>query len=227
MTLTIYNELEQGSPAWDDLRRGMVTASTVGQLVTPKTIKPAMNDKVRAIAYQLAAERITGFTEPTYTSFDMEEGHVNEPLARDAYSEHFELAEECGFMVRQFDGFKIGYSPDGVVGEDGLIEVKSRAPKKHLATIVAGEVPSENIGQCQAALLVSGRAWLDYVSYSGGMKLWVKRVLPDPVWHAAILEAVQSFEESATNMAAVYQANTFGMPDTERMPDFQEMELKL
>lgn len=223
MTLTIYNELEQGSSAWDDLRRGMVTASTVGQLVTPKTIKPAMNDKVRAIAYQLAAERITGFTEPTYTSFDMEEGHINEPLARDAYSEHFELAEECGFMVREFDSFKIGYSPDGVVGEDGLIEVKSRAPKKHLATIVADEVPSENIGQCQAALLVSGREWLDYVSYSGGMKLWVKRVLPDPVWHEAILEAVESFEQAAANMAVVYQVRTLKMPDTERVEPIPEM----
>jgi len=223
--LTTYNDLEQGTPAWHDVRRGIITASTVGQFITPKTIKPAVNDKTRSMAYQLVAERITKFTEPSYTSADMEDGHIEEPLARDTYSEHYALASEVGFMVREFDGFKIGFSPDGVVGEDGIIEIKSRAQKKHLATILSDEVPSENIGQVMCGLLVSGRDWCDYVSYCGGMRLWVKRVYPDPRWFDAILEAARSFEESAASMIATYHAATVGMPETERPPEVEEMRI--
>ena len=69
--------------------------------------------------------------------------------------------------------------PDGLVGDDGLIEVKSRRQKKHLQTILSDEVPAENMAQLQTGLLVSGREWIDYMSYCGGMPLWVKRVEPD------------------------------------------------
>ena len=64
-----------------------------------------------------------------------------------------------GFMIRDDWGYRIGYSPDGLVGDDGLIEVKSRRPKKHLQTILANEVPAENIAQIQTGLLVSQRKW--------------------------------------------------------------------
>ena len=89
-------------------------------------------------------------------------------------------------MVRDDWGFKIGYSPDGLVGKDGLIEIKSRRPKKHLQTIIAGTVPAENMAQIQAGLLVSGRDWCDYISYCGGMRPWIKRVEPDTRWSPSI-----------------------------------------
>lgn len=222
MTLTIHN-VEQGTAEWDDLRRGMLTASVLGTLITPKTIQPASNDKTRSIIYQLVAERITGYTEPLYASADMEDGHVEEPLARDVYSEHYAPATEVGFMVRNFGTFEIGYSPDGVVGDDGLIEVKSRAQKKHLATIIARQIPGENMAQIQCGLLVSGRAWCDYISYCGGMRLYVKRVLPDPRWRDAILEVASTFEVTAETMTDEYHANTAGMPATERIPALEEM----
>jgi hypothetical protein len=82
-------------------------------------------------------------------------------------------------MVRDDWGFSLGYSPDGLVGDDGLIEVKCRRQKKHLQTILADEVPPENMAQLQCGLLVSGREWIDYVSYCGGMPMYVKRVYPD------------------------------------------------
>ena len=225
MTLTTYDDLEQGSPEWHDVRRGILTASTVSQFITPKTIKAAANDKTRSMAYQLVAERITMFTEPSYTSADMEDGHIEEPLARDKYSENYALASEVGFMVRDFGGFRIGFSPDGVVGSDGIIELKSRAQKKHLQTIIADEVPAENIGQVMCGLLISGRAWCDYVSYCGGMKLWVKRVYPDQRWFDAILEVGATFEESAASMIATYHAATEAMPDTERPVELEEMRI--
>jgi hypothetical protein len=173
----------------------------------------------------LAAERITGHVEPVPTSRAMERGTMDEPYARDAYSEHHAPVTELGFMVRQFDGFKIGYSPDGLVGEDGLIEIKSRAQKAHLKTVLADEVPAENMAQLQAGLLVSGRAWIDYTSYCGGMRLWRKRVYPDPAWQTAIIAAVEQFEKTASEMVSTYLAATEGLPETERIDHFPEMEI--
>lgn len=223
MSLEIFTELEQGSDEWLAARCGIVTASVVGQLITPKTIKPAVNDYSRGLTAALAAERITGHVEPIHETHDMLRGTLDEPFARDVYSEHYAEATEVGFMVRDDWGFRIGYSPDGIVGDDGLIEIKSRRQKKHLATILADEVPLENMAQCQAGLLVSGRKWLDYVSYCGGMPLYVKRVLPIPAWQEAIVAAVKAFEENALTMIAVYHANTDGMPETERINHFEEI----
>jgi hypothetical protein len=225
MTLTTYTELEQGTPEWLAARCGIVTASVVGQLITPKTVKPAANDYSRALAVTLTAERITGHVEPIHENSDMLRGTLDEPFARDKYAEHFAPVTELGFMVRDDWGFRIGYSPDGLVGDDGLIEIKSRRQKKHLATILADEVPLENMAQCQAGLLVSGREWIDYVSFCSGMPLYVKRVEPDPKWQAAILEAVAAFEEASADMVSRYTTATKNLPPTERIDHFAELEM--
>lgn len=223
ISLHVFDDLEQGTDEWLAARCGIVTASVVGQLITPKTVKPAVNDYSRALTMTLAAERITGHVEPIHMNADMERGTLDEPFARDIYSEHFAPATEVGFMVRDDFGFRIGYSPDGLVGDDGLIEIKSRKQKKQLATILADEVPLENMAQIQTGLLVTGREWLDYVSYCGGMPLYVKRVLPDPKWHKAIIEAVASFEASVAQMLDTYQTATLGRPATERINHYEDM----
>jgi len=225
MTLTTYAELEQGTDEWLAARCGIVTASVVGQLITPKTIKPAVNDYSRGLTATLVAERITGHVEPMQMNRAMERGTLDEPYARDAYSEHHAPAVEVGFMVRDDWGFRLGYSPDGLVGDDGLIEIKSRAQKKHLQTILADEVPLENMAQIQCGLLVSGREWLDYVSFCSGMPLWTRRVQPDPRWFTAIIEAVSAFEASADEMLTRYAEATTGLPATERVDHFAEMEI--
>ena len=225
MTLTTYDELEQGTPEWLAARCGIVTASVVGLLITAKTIKPAANDTSRGLTATLVAERITGHVEPIQMNSDMERGTLDEPYARDLYSEHHAPATEVGFLVRDDWGFKLGYSPDGLVGEDGLIEIKSRRQKKHLATIIADEVPLENMAQCQAGLLVSGREWIDYVSYCGGMPLYVKRVQRDPKWFDAIFKAVEAFEEAAADMVSRYTTATADLPATERIDHFGELEI--
>ena len=97
------------------------------------------------------------------------------------------------------------------------IEVKSRRQKKHLATILADEVPIENVAQIQCGLLVSGRAWCDYISFCGGMPLWTKRVTPDPRWFDAIVAAVTGFEETAAHMVDTYTRAVAGLPMTERI----------
>lgn len=209
-------DLIQGSDAWHDQRRGIVTASVVGRLLT-STGKVAQNDYSRALTASLVAERITGYTEPTFMNDDMARGVDDEPIARDIYSEHYAKATETGFMVEDKWDFRIGYSPDGLVGDDGLIEIKSRRQKKQLQTILADEVPPENMAQIQCGLLVSGRKWLDYVSYCGGMPMYVKRVEPDPMWFEAILVAVETFERNAEVMVEDYLEATEGLALTERV----------
>lgn len=224
MTLKIYEDLEQGTPEWLAARCGIVTASVMGHLITPGTVKVAKNDYSRGLTATLVAERITGHVEPMQVSQAMMRGTLDEPYARDAYSEHHAPATEIGFMVRDFGKYRIGYSPDGLVGDDGLIEIKSRAQKKHLQTILADEVPLENMAQIQTGLLVSGREWLDYVSFCSGMPLYVRRTFPDLRWFDAITAAVEAFEETAGEMLGHYEKAVEGLPTTDRLDHFSDID---
>lgn len=226
MTLQII-DCDQGTDEWLAARRGLLTASIVGRLITPKTIKPANNDYSRNLMTELTAERITGRTVDIYPNRDMQRGTFDEPFARDTYANHYAPVQEVGFMVRDFDGAKLGYSPDGLVRDDGLIEIKSRQPKTHLQTIVNGAVPVENMAQIQAGLMVTGRTWCDYISYAGGMRLYTIRVEPDPQWQAAILDVLHLFEAFALQLIHTYETATAGMPDTEYVDPFQEIEIEL
>ncbi|MBK0296482.1 hypothetical protein IAE22_31050, partial [Bacillus sp. S34] len=111
--------------------------------------------------------------------------------------------------------------------KDGLIEIKSRRQKQQLATVLADAVPLENMAQCQTGLLVTGREWLDYVSFCGGMPLYVKRVYPDQRWFEAILGALELFEVEAERITATYTARTNGAPMTERNEFFTDDEIRI
>lgn len=223
MTLHLFRDLEQRSDEWYAARCGIVTASVVGRLLTP-TLKVASNPGSRGLTASLAAERITGHVEEGYVSSDMWRGIMDEPIAREKYAEHYGAVEEIGFMVRDDSGFRLGYSPDGLVGDDGLIEIKSRNQKTHLQTILNDAVPAENMAQLQCGLLVSGRDWIDYVSFCGGMPLWRKRILPDAAWFAAIVEAVRAFEANVAEITERYAAAVEGLPTTDRT-EHEEMRI--
>jgi hypothetical protein len=154
---------------------------------------------------------------------DMWRGCEMEPVARDLYSKHYAEAREVGFMVEDKWGFSIGYSPDGLVGDDGLIEIKAPRAKTQILTVLSGEVPAYNMAQCQTGLLVSGRKWLDFIPFVAGLPLWRKRVYPEPAWHEAITAAVAKFETTAAEMVAAYEQATKDLPATERI----EMEMSL
>lgn len=225
MTLTTYAELEQGSQEWLDARCGLLTASTIGKLITPSTLKVADNETSRGLTMTLAAERITGHVDYVHPTADMTRGSTDEPYARQYYADHFAPVEELGFMVLERDGIKLGFSPDGLVGADGIIEIKSRKPKEQLSTVLAGRPPAYNVAQLQTALYVTGRDWLDYVSFSAGLPLWVQRVYPDKRWFAAIEDAAASFEINVFNMINNFSAATKGMPATERRPELEEIRV--
>ena len=205
MTITYHHDLDQGSDEWLAARMGVLTASQVKLILTP-TLKVANNDKTRAHVFDIAAQRITKYIEPQFIGDDMLRGMEDETYARDKYAEKDAPVTECGFITSDKLGFTLGYSPDGLVGDDGLIEVKSRMQKHQLATIAAGEVPAEYMMQCQSGLLITERKWIDFISYCGGMPMWVCRVYPDAAIQSAIIDAATEFEASVQNVIAAYDA---------------------
>jgi predicted phage-related endonuclease len=218
---TYHAEVLQGSEAWLSLRCGKICASEVKLILTP-TLKVANNDKTRAHAYELAFQRITGFVEPHYISDSMLRGKEDELNARDEYRKHFARVEEVGFVTTDRHGFTLGYSPDGLVGDDGLIEVKSRAGKYQVQTIATDEVPEEFMLQLQTGLLVTGRAWCDFISYCGGLPMFVKRVEPIPEFQEAIIAAAFAFNARVDEIVQEYRSTIATMPkviETERRID--------
>lgn len=220
--LTVYEELEQGSEAWLQARCGVLTASVIGKLITEKTLKLANNDTSRGLVATLGLERATGVVEYVHPSWEMQRGTDDEPWARSEYETHHNPVTELGFMVREFDGYSIGYSPDGLVGENGLIEIKSRSRAIQAKTIMTDEVPAANMAQIMTGLLVTGRDWLDYVSYRDGMPLYVKRVYPDPIWFDVLKRAAVTFEVAVEQYVTNYTEAASRYPLTEERPD--EME---
>ena len=210
--ITEYLDLEQVSPEWFEARRGIITASVVGQLITPSTVKPASNDKSRALVWELIAQRITGFIYPTFTNDDMARGNLAEIVARDWYSAERAPVIQMGFMRIDAEWGSLGFSPDGLVGDDGFIEVKSPRHKSHLQTVVNAAMPIDYMPQIQGGLLASGRAWCDFISWPGGMAPYVQRITPDPMWQEAIKGAVSHYEAEAARVLATYNERTAGMP---------------
>jgi len=230
MSLKIYEDLDQGSSEWLEARRGIVTASEVGKLVTP-TLKIADNKTSRGLIERLAAERISGRIDDHYMSRDMERGHLDEPFARQAYEQHMNVeVQQVGFMTRELEGFVLGYSPDGLVGETGLIEIKSRKPQLQVMHVLEPDVPHDHMAQMQAGMLVAGRDWCDYISYSGGLHLKVDRIFADIDWQQQILEAARRAEFAIRRIVIDYQTyvEQAGMPYTEYIDHFgDDLELIL
>lgn len=223
MTISYHDHIDQGSEIWLKLRCGRLCASEMKHVITP-TLKVADNEKTRAHLWELLFQRITGFVDPQYVSDSMLRGQEDEIYARAAYEEHYAAVRQTGFITNDKWGFTLGYSPDGIVGDDGLLECKSRAGKYQVQTIAEDEVPSEFMIQLQTGMLVSERPWIDFVSYSGGLPVYVKRVEADPMIQGAIVAAAQNFELKLAEREREYRATLARMPKiipTERRLDME------
>lgn len=224
MTITYHEALIQGSEEWVAARVGLLTASEMHFIVAPpppietrikKDGEPykqrewnpvASNDKERAHLWELLAQRITRYVEPRYISDDMLRGTADEIEARALYAATYAPIAEVGFVTNDRWGFTIGYSPDALVGEDGLIECKSRRQRFQTETIATVAMPADYLMQVQTGLLVTERAWCDFVSYSGGLPMVTIRVFPDQVIHEAIVAAAAAFEVRLAEVWAAYRA---------------------
>ena len=205
MRRTFFDQLEQGSDEWLQARAGIVTASTMRSLVTSAG-KVADNDTSRGFIRQLATERIIGVPEYTHPTRPMLRGTMLEPHARELYAEHYAPVEEVGFIRLDTGEYSLGYSPDGVIEHDGLVEFKAPGPKEHLRTILADEVPAVYKWQVQVGLFTTGRSWIDFCSYCPGMQFYRKRVYPDKAAFEVIDTAVTNAENQIRGQLHTYYA---------------------
>jgi putative phage-type endonuclease len=173
--------IAQGSPEWFAVRCGKVTASRVADVIaTTKTGFAASRANYMA---ELIAERLTQSTAPSFTNAAMQWGTDQEPHARAAYSFRHDVDVEEIAFVDHPEIAMTGASPDGLVGADGLVEIKCPNTATHLETLLGGRVPAKYVIQMQWQMACTGRAWCDFVSFDprlpASMSLFVERVQRD------------------------------------------------
>lgn len=223
MTIKYNTSLVQGSDEWLAIRCGLLTASEMKNIISPVKLEPVKNP---AHLYELLSQRITGYVEPQYISDDMLRGMTDEVEARLLYEKHYAPVTECGFITNDKWGFTIGYSPDGLVGDDGLIECKSRRQKYQVETILNGTLPDDYKLQVQTGLLVSERKWLDFITYSGGLPMMTLRVYPDAEVQGKILRAANAFQERLMDLMDKY-SKTLNYPERKFIPTERKIEQEM
>lgn len=173
--------IAQGSPEWFALRCGKVTASRVADVIA--RTKTGWGASRANYAAELIAERLTNTSAPGFTNAAMQWGTDQEPYARAAYEARTGASVfECAFVVHP-EIAASGASPDGLIGDDGLLEVKCPNTATHLDTLLGQEVPAKYLTQMQWQMACTGRAWCDFVSFDPrmpeSMRLFVQRVPRD------------------------------------------------
>ena len=185
----------QESQDWMQARCGMFTASRASDLMAKTKSGPsASRGNLLAL---LAVERLTGQPVETYQNDAMRRGTELEAEARDAYSfATGNAVTETGF-VRHDTLPNTGCSPDGIVGDDGLVEIKCPNTATHIETLLSGEIADRYVKQMQWQMACTGRAWADFVSFDprlpGDLQLFIKRVPRDDALIAEIEDAVRFF----------------------------------
>ncbi|EOE7048320.1 lambda exonuclease family protein [Enterobacter hormaechei] len=157
----IWHDVEQNGEEWDALRLGKATASNFGLIMANDG--KAFGEPAKRYALQLALEQIKGCkSEFGFSNDHMERGHEQEPIARMLYEEmNFVDVDNGGF----FDHETYGDSPDGLVGQDGLVEIKSVIAATHYTTLTRGSFDPAYRWQLVGHLDCSGRDWVDFISY--------------------------------------------------------------
>lgn len=171
------SDIIQGSPEWHALRAGKVTASRVADLIA-KTKSGFAASRANYMA-ELLVERLTGASAPGFSSPAMQWGTDNEPDARIAYEFYADVDVEQVAFVDHAAIAMTGASPDGLVGADGLLEIKCPNTATHLDTLLSGNIPSKYITQMNWQMACTGRQWCDFASFDPRlperMRLFVKR----------------------------------------------------
>jgi putative phage-type endonuclease len=187
--------IEQGSPEWFAQRCGKVTASCIADMMAKtKTGWGASRLIYRA---KLVAERLTGIVEKGYSNAAMEWGSAMEADARTAYEFYRGVDVVLAEFVTHPTIAMSGASPDGYVGDDGLVEIKCPNTATHIETLLGQAVPGKYNLQCQWQLACTGRAWVDWVSFDPRMpeemRLFVRRIERDEARIKDICDHVECF----------------------------------
>jgi putative phage-type endonuclease len=190
----------QGSQDWLQARVGRLTASRYTDvLAKPETAA------YRSYLLQIVTERLTHESQESgYMNDAMIHGQDTEPQARTAYEVATgDIVTECGLILR--DDWIAG-SPDGLIGDDGLLEIKCPKSTTHIDWIDAGRLPAKHKPQVQGLLLVTGRQWAHFVSFDPRMpahlRLWMIKVEADAKYQAELLDKLLAFRAEAEKMIA-------------------------
>lgn len=193
MTMRIIRDIEQGSPEWLALRAGLVTMSVVDCLLVDGKHSSGLGAGAFSLMNQLIGERICGEPDDSFQgNRHTERGHELEGKGRILYEQQKDVVCDQVAIILNHG---VGYSPDSLVGPDGLCEIKTKLPKFQVEIILADEVPKEHIPQCQGGLWVSEREWIDFISYWPGMPLFVKRLYRDEIMIKKMAARVKIFYE--------------------------------
>jgi putative phage-type endonuclease len=202
---------EQGSQEWLRERAGKVTASRIADLMA-KT-KSGYGASRANYAAQLIAERLTGCVAPSFTNAAMIHGTETEPEARRAYEFFVDCdVQQVGFVPHPIINMA-GASPDGLVGTDGLLELKCPTTATHIETLLTGAIPDKYFKQMQFQMACTDREWCDFASYDPRMpermRLFVKRVNRDAEAVGEIETEIRAFlTEIAAKVEALSAAYT-------------------
>jgi len=188
-------EITQGSDAWFAQRLGKVTASRVADVIAKtKTGYSTSRDNYMA---QLVCERMTNTVAESFTNAAMQWGTETEPLARAAYEAHADVLVDEVAMITHPEIEQAGASPDGLVGEDGMLEIKCPNTATHIDTLLSQTVPGKYMTQMAWQMACTGRQWCDFVSFDPRLptelQLFVKRVPRDAAYIAMLEEEVKKF----------------------------------
>jgi hypothetical protein len=193
---------EQGTPEWLQARAGIPTASEFSTVMASGRGGGESKTR-RTYMLKLAGEILTGEPMESYSNAHMERGKEMEAEARDMYAFMADTDPDLIGFIR--NGAK-GCSPDALVGDSGLVEIKTKLPHLQIDVLLRGELPPEHKAQCQGALWVAEREWLDFVSYWPSLPLFVKRVHRDEDYIATLAAAVDQFNAELTEMVECIRA---------------------
>ena len=201
--------MDQRSDEWFAIRIGKVTASRVSDvLAKTKSGYSASRDNYMA---QLVCERLTGQKAEGFTNASMQWGTETEPLARAAYEALKDvLVDEVGFVPHPTITMA-GASPDGLVDQDGLLEIKCPNTATHIDTLLSDSVPTKYFTQMQFQLACTGRKWCDFVSFDNRLpeelQLFVKRVPRDDTYiklmEAEIVQFIAELDDKINKLMKV------------------------
>ena len=190
--MQIIKHMEQGSDEWHASRAGIVTMSALDALLVNGRGESGFGAAAFTYMNELIGERFTGKPVVSFSSASTQRGHDDEPVARELYEiETGNSVDSVSIILNH----GCGYSPDGLVGNDGLTEIKSKLPKYQVAILFENEVPKEHEAQIYGGLWCAEREWLDFVSYCEGMPLFINRVYRDESKIRRIAERVKTFYE--------------------------------
>ena len=194
--------VKQNTPEWLAARAGIPTASCFEKIISPKTLK--LSDGADKYMHRLIAERLLGYPLESATSDFMARGHALEDQAVAYYElQHGVDTEPVGFVLT--DDRRAGCSPDRLVGEDGMLQIKSPGPEAHVGHMLGGISDKHRI-QVQGEMWVCGRQWSDWMSMHPDLEPALVRVPRDEDFIAALAKAVLAFcdrlEEAHARLAA-------------------------